>query len=479
MGKYVWVVLCFFWGTGTAVWARTQVRADSVIPADKYSHWTAGISIGEPFIFCNLTSFAAHKTYWGISFGGFGGYQINPVVGVTLSVDYGKNKAGAHSYALERKLGPDGTTYYLPALTGTSFADIYSEISFLNVGMQAAFNLNRILFQPPSAQRFTVLLQPAVYMQRFHADVYNRQDQKVTDGTLNGGLSIGLGGDMLLRARIHPYFDLQLSSGIIWTGNNTFDGVDNLSRAKDDYMWLSKVSLVYKINRRRKGEKDNILYAPLHRNISEELAGLLAEAEKREQRERELLARLDILQQSLRDSGGISRIVDTLYMITREDTVSKKASPETQEAWILSLIGKIRAEQPGMIEEVGYDTLVRQVIEAREEYGEYYTDNKGTARDQKYAEKKYAIQIYAMTNPFPVSFFRGTSGIRVVRLREDKLYRYLYVVYDTMEEARAALPAVQEKYWDAFIREFDDDMIQNALILKQPSPFPIRKNKRK
>lgn len=82
----------------------------------RYSHWTADISIGEPFAFCNLTSFAARRTYWGISFGAFGGYQINPVIGLALSLDCGTNKAGAFSYALDRKLGPDGTTYYLPDL---------------------------------------------------------------------------------------------------------------------------------------------------------------------------------------------------------------------------------------------------------------------------------------------------------------------------------------------------------------------------
>lgn len=450
---------------------------------DRYSRWTAGVSIGEPFVFCNLTSFSARKTYWGVSVGAFGGYQFNPVLGLALTMDYGMNKAGAHSYALDRKLGPDGTTYYLPDLPGTSFADIYSEISFVNVGLQASFNLNRILFQPLQPSRFTVLLQPSVYVQHFRANVYDRQGRQVTDGSLNGGADFGLGADLALRARLNSRFDMQLSSGLVWSHNNTFDGVNNQSSAKDDYLWSTKVSLICKFNRKAKREKDNILYAPVApAAVGSGLEELLELLEKKTQQEKELLAELKAMQQKQAVPGGkTTHSVDTLYIIQKETVapVQPVSTPEAREEWIIRLMGKIKAEHPEIIEEVGYDTLVRQVIQAREDYAGYYTDENVPAKALENATPRYAIQIYAMTNPFPVAFFKDTPGIRVVRLMKDRLYRYLYAVYDTKEEARAVLPEVQKKYWDAFIREFDDYMIKNALILDQPVSTPQKKARRR
>lgn len=317
-------------------------------------------------------------------------------------------------------------------------------------------------------------------MQHFKSVVCNGQGQEVTDGSLNGGVDFGLGGELALRARINSRFDMQLSSGIIWTANNTFDGVNNLSRAKDDYVWSTKVALIYKINRRSKGERDNVMYQPAAgREVSSDLAALLAEAREREMRERELLAQLEALQEKLTDTLH-TRMVDTVYIVQKETLPANPVpSKEIQEEWILSLIGKIRTEQPDIIEEVGYDTLVKQVIEAREEYGGYFSDDRVSEKTRQNATPKFAVQIYAMTNPFPASFFKDTPGIRVVRLVKDKLYRYLYGVYDTMEEARAALPEVQKKYWDAFVREFDDYMIRNALILDMPDQPGAKKNKRR
>lgn len=484
MCRYIFLLFCIIGGMHSVSIAQIAGEDAEEETAGRYSHWTAGVSVGEPFIFCNLTSFSARKTYWGVSVGAFGGYQFNPVLGLALTVDYGMNKAGAHSYALDRKLGPDGTTYYLPDLPGTSFADIYSEISFVNVGLQASFNLNRVLFQPVRPHRFTVLLQPAFYVQRFRAHVYDRQKRKVTDGSLNKGADFGLGADLALRARINSRFDMQLSSGLVWAHNNTFDGVNNQSNAKDDYLWCTKVSLICKINRKSKGEKENILYAPaspaaVAGNGLEELLDLL---EKKTQQEKELLAELKAMQQKQDISGGkATHSVDTLYIIQKEVAapVQPVSTPEAREEWIIRLMGKIKAEHPEIIEEVGYDTLVRQVIQAREEYAEYYTDEKVPAKLLENATPRYAIQIYAMTNPFPPAFFKDTPGIRVVRLMKDKLYRYLYAVYDSKEEARAVLPGVQKKYWDAFIREFDDYMIKNALILDQSVYTPQKKTRRK
>jgi len=449
----------------------------------KYSHWIAGISVGEPFIFCNLTSFAANKTYWGVSAGILGGYQFNPIFGLQLTLDYGSNKAGAHAYALNRKLGPDGTTYYLPTLPGTSFAEIESRVHFVNIGIQSGFNMNRIIFRPQNPQRLTVLLLPAVYLQHFKAKVCNTAGREITDGSLNKGLRLGLGGEMALRARINAGFDAQLSTGIIWSDNPTFDGIKNKSNAKDDYVWSTKISLIYKINRPAKGESDNILYQlPAIPQLTPELEEILAQAREREQQLEQHQRALQAQLKRLQEQPAINipeRRIDTLYIIQKETV---QTSPESQalkdqEEWVRRLIQKIEVEQPEIVQREGYQNLVEQVKEAKEIYADYYTDARMPKNPADHPEPKYAIQIYAMTNPFPASFFTGKQEIRVVRLIQDGLYRYLYAVYDSMEEARAALPEIRSKYWDAFIREFDDYMIKNALLLNS-STEKSRKTKK-
>lgn len=460
---------------------------DEYSESDGYSHWTAGISVGEPLIFCNLSSFAHRKTYWGVSFGAFGGYQVNPVFGVNFLVDYGMNKAGARTFAQDRKLGPDGSTYYLSSLPGTPFAEIYSKIHFLNIGIQPSFNLNRVIFQPAHPQRFNVLLQPAVYLQHFHSTVYNMKKVRVTDGSLNRSLDFGAGADLALRARLNAHADVQLSSGIVWTTNNRFDGTNSMSKAKDDFIWHTKVSLVYKFNRASKGERDNILYAPTRhaapaaapqpaytvpaptsptygKEVNDLLLQLLALMEKRQR-------------DTVTTIVKVERVVDTLYIMQPAPAVAQPAPqqpapstttmpPYAYEEWILRLITRIRNEHPEMMNEVSEDSLVRQIVQAKEEYADFYSDEKGASEADAHTPK-FAIQIYAMTNPFPDAFFKDIPGVRMVRLTKDRLYRYLISVFDTKEEAREQLSKVQEKYWDAFIREFDNYMIKNAVILNE------------
>lgn len=78
--------------------------------------------------------------------------------------------------------------------------------------------------------------------------------------------------------------------------------------------------------------------------------------------------------------------------------------------------------------------------------------------------KQYTIQICTMSFPLSDSFFKGQYGVKLIRMGD--LYRYIYNIYDTLEEARNALPKIRKIYPDAFIREFDENKLGKAIDLQ-------------
>lgn len=64
----------------------------------EYSRWSIGLNGGVPFFAGNFRSMSLGNNYWGGMAGIQAGYQINPLFGVRMSVDYGVNKAGSKNY---------------------------------------------------------------------------------------------------------------------------------------------------------------------------------------------------------------------------------------------------------------------------------------------------------------------------------------------------------------------------------------------
>lgn len=77
--------------------------------------------------------------------------------------------------------------------------------------------------------------------------------------------------------------------------------------------------------------------------------------------------------------------------------------------------------------------------------------------------KQYTIQICSMSFPLSDSFFKGQYGVKLIRMGD--IYRYIYNTYPSIEEARAALPTIRKIYPDAFIREFDEEKLGQAVDL--------------
>lgn len=75
--------------------------------------------------------------------------------------------------------------------------------------------------------------------------------------------------------------------------------------------------------------------------------------------------------------------------------------------------------------------------------------------------KQYTIQICTMSFPLSDSFFKGQYGVKLIKMGD--LYRYIYNIYPSVEEARAALPTIRKIYPDAFIREYDEQKLGKAI----------------
>lgn len=240
---------------------RTELKTLKKEYFRDYSRWSIEAGIGMPFFSGDINSLSADKTYIGGQYGLRLGYQISPTLGLGLSGTYGRNKAGSPDYAKDYILGLDGMTYYPPTtIEGTKYADIYSRIDVLDFGLHLNLNLNNLFVENRGQHVFTVLLQPAVYLQKFSPKVYKKSGGRATTGSLDNSVNFGAGGDIAFRFRTGRLLDLQFNTGIIWISNNSFDGVVTIAKARDSYMWNAGLTAIFKLNGRK--HKDNLIYAP-------------------------------------------------------------------------------------------------------------------------------------------------------------------------------------------------------------------------
>lgn len=75
--------------------------------------------------------------------------------------------------------------------------------------------------------------------------------------------------------------------------------------------------------------------------------------------------------------------------------------------------------------------------------------------------KHYTIQICTMSFPLSDNFFKGQYKIKLIKTGD--LYRYIYSMYNSVQEARADLPKVRKIYPDAYIREYDEKKLGKAI----------------
>ena len=227
-----------------------------------FSRWSLGLNGGISIFRGDMVSFSADKTYLGGQGGLQLGYQLTPTFGLSLTADMGQGKGSAKKWEKEFKIYPTGESYYgmLPEEGFAYYNDVYSKVKYFTIGLHGDFNVNNF-FGKKELRRWTVLLSPAVYLQKFSPKLYKKEDDKRfdTSSTLDNGVNLGLGGDIALRYRTSKHIDLQLKSGVTWIANNNFDGVATCCSSK--YNWLANLSVgvVWKMGNNKK--KENLMYA--------------------------------------------------------------------------------------------------------------------------------------------------------------------------------------------------------------------------
>lgn len=90
---------------------------------------------------------------------------------------------GAKSYASDYLLSADGMTYYTKQdFTTWKYKDVFSKVHFTNLGLQMNLNVNNFFGLNRGNRRWTVLLSPAVYAQRFSTELVNKADKSPLSG---------------------------------------------------------------------------------------------------------------------------------------------------------------------------------------------------------------------------------------------------------------------------------------------------------
>ena len=240
-----------------------SVQAQKKQVYNDFSRWSLGVNGGISAFRGDMISFSADKTYIGVQGGLQLGYQFTPTFGLSLTADMGQGKGSAKKWEKAFKIYPNGESYYGtdPATGFAYYNDIYTKIKYFTLGLHGDFNVNNF-FGKKELRRWTVLISPAVYLQKFSPKLYKKEDDKRfdTSSTLDNGVNLGLGGDVALRYRASKHIDLQLKSGVTWIANNNFDGVATCCSSK--YNWLANLSVgvVWKMGNNKK--KENLMYAP-------------------------------------------------------------------------------------------------------------------------------------------------------------------------------------------------------------------------
>ena len=264
-----------------------SVQAQKKQVYNDFSRWSLGVNGGISAFRGDMISFSADKTYIGVQGGLQLGYQFTPTFGLSLTADMGQGKGSAKEWEKAFKIYSNGESYYgtEPETGFAYYNDIYTKINYFTLGLHGDFNVNNF-FGKKELRRWTVLLSPAVYLQKFSPKLYKKEDDKRfdTSSTLDNDVNLGLGGDIVLRYRASKHIDLQLKSGVAWIANNNFDGVATCCTSK--YNWLANLSVgvIWKIGNNKK--RENLMYAtarsvaPVILPVKEETRPVVKEEQK-------------------------------------------------------------------------------------------------------------------------------------------------------------------------------------------------------
>ena len=228
---------------------------------DGYSRWSIGVNVGVPFLHGDMVSWEAYNHYYMGVMGGLQvGFQMAPAVGLSLTADYGQNKAGSRIRDKRYYMSNEGVVYdrfkELPqGITAKEFNDLYQKTSFINVGLHLDVNVNRIFSSRPHT--VNVILSPGVYGQNFTSKINNKSDDKQFVTDKYNEWNFGAGGDLALRFRVSPVVDLQLKGTAIWINADKYDNIKNDIKDYTHWMWGGSAGIIFKLGG---NQRTNLLY---------------------------------------------------------------------------------------------------------------------------------------------------------------------------------------------------------------------------
>ena len=239
--------------------AQSTGAVQTVIRNSDYSRWSLGLNAGVPFFNGDFNSLSHDKTYLGLMTGIQTTCQMTPMFGLSLSLDWAQNKAGAPKYGLDYMLDKEGNTMYVPRdVEYYKWNELYSKMNMFNLGLHLDIQVNRIFGPKFANSRFKIMLSPAVYLQNFDTKTYTRSGDNVyIDKSLSDGMSVGFGGDFGFRYAVSKGVDLQLKGTGIWITDKNFDNVITRIKAKDQFMWGVSAGVIWKLNHNK---PTNLLY---------------------------------------------------------------------------------------------------------------------------------------------------------------------------------------------------------------------------
>lgn len=242
-----------------------------------FPYWYVGAGYSVPLMFGDVYSLTEPKKHFGSRFDLKLGYRFSNIFGLEFGASIGKMKASSRNFSKDFILGNDGMTYYPYTLvdgqeysvypdlfgfwdknsenahlTGVKYSDIYAKVCYMQFALQGVFNLNRMFMEVPTdkEQFLSVLVKPGIYLQKFSSQAYAKANDKEIAPKVKTSPSIGLGGDIALHFRLTRQLGLELSSGLVWVNNQNFDGIRTMKRSKDDYIWSSGATIIWKFGRK-------------------------------------------------------------------------------------------------------------------------------------------------------------------------------------------------------------------------------------
>lgn len=227
----------------------------------EFSRWSLGVNAGTMFLHGDMVSWEAYNHYYmGITGGLQLGFQMAPAVGLSLTADYGQNKAGSRIRDKRYYLSTDGVVYdrfkELPSgITAKEFNDLYQKTQFINLGLHLDINLNRIFTTRPNA--VNVVLSPAVYGMNFTSNIYNKSDDKKFVTKKYNDWAFGAGGDLAVRFRLSQVVDLQVKGTGIWVNEELYDNIKNDIKDYTHWMWGGSVGVIFKLGG---NQRTNLFY---------------------------------------------------------------------------------------------------------------------------------------------------------------------------------------------------------------------------